>query len=395
MMSRRSDPSSLSARAARPVPIDPGWSVWTRLRDHGRRRGSARRSREAVRRLHGGRGHQPRHAVGRVLLAARAVRVRQDHHAADDRRVRAPERRPDPARRRRHGADPAAQAQREYRVPELRALPAPHGRGERRVRSEVQGRLEAGSARTGRPLARAGRAHRLRAAPPDAALRRPAAARRAGPGADPEPRGAPARRTLGRARREAPQATADRAEGSAGRGRHHVRLRDARPGRGPHDVGPHRGDEPGPRGADRPAEGDLRGAGDRLRRRLPGRLEPDGGERSRSGGRWLPGEARGVRPRRRPGRGGHPRPGEDHDPPRARRPPGAGNERREPRAGHGGTGDLRRLDPAGDREPRAGPTHPGVGAERGWRPAVRVGSRRSPPISRARRCGCCPRPARR
>ena len=115
-------------------------------------------------------------------------------------------------------------------------------------------------------------------AAPEPALRRPAAARRARPGPDPEPQGPPAGRAARRPRRQAPQAPADRAEGPSGRGRHHVHLRDARPGRGPHDVRPHRGDVAGPGRAGRAAQGDLRIAIDRLRRRLPRGVEPDGRE---------------------------------------------------------------------------------------------------------------------
>ena len=100
---------------------------------------------------------------------------------------------------------------------------------------------------------RAGPDVAVREAAPEPALGRPAAARRARPRPDPEPEGAPAGRAARRPRRQAPQAPADRAEGPAGRGRHHVHLRDARPGGGPHDVRPHRGDVAGPRRAGRGA----------------------------------------------------------------------------------------------------------------------------------------------
>ena len=49
---------------------------------------------------------------------------------------------------------------------------------------------------------------------------------------------------------------------------HHVHLRDPRPGRSPHDVGPHRGHERGPGGADRDAGGDLPLARHGVRRQL-------------------------------------------------------------------------------------------------------------------------------
>ncbi len=94
-------------------------------------------------------------ALGRVLLAARPLGLRQDDHAPADRRVRTAGRGPDPARRRGHGADAAAQAQRQHGLPELRAVPAPHGRGERRVRPALPGRLEAGGEDEGGRRARA------------------------------------------------------------------------------------------------------------------------------------------------------------------------------------------------------------------------------------------------
>ena len=80
-------------------------------------------------------------------------------------------------------------------------------------------------------------------APPAGAVRRPAAAGRAGPGAGQPPRGAAARRAARRARPQAAPGHAGRAEADPARGRHHVRLRDARPGRGADHVGPDRGHE--------------------------------------------------------------------------------------------------------------------------------------------------------
>ena len=78
-----------------------------------------------------------RHLPGRVLCAARAVRLRQDHAAAHARRLRDAGRGPRPARRqgphRRAAAPPAGQ----HDVPELRAVPASHRRGQRRVRAQA------------------------------------------------------------------------------------------------------------------------------------------------------------------------------------------------------------------------------------------------------------------
>ena len=80
---------------------------------------------------------------------------------------------------------------------------------------------------------------RARQAQAAAALRRPAAARRAGPGADQPAAGAAARRAARRARPQAAPADADRAQAHPDRGRPHVRPRDPRPGGG-HDHGRHR-----------------------------------------------------------------------------------------------------------------------------------------------------------
>ena len=83
----------------------------------------------------------------------------------------------------------------------------------------------------------------VRQAQAGAAVRRPAAARRAGPGAGAEAGRAAAGRAAGRARCEAAKAAAARAEGAAAAGRHHLHLRDARPGGGADDERPDRRDE--------------------------------------------------------------------------------------------------------------------------------------------------------
>ena len=78
-----------------------------------------------------------RYLPGRVLRAARPVRLRQDHAAAHARRLRDAGRGPRPARRRGHHRRAAAPAAGQHDVPELRAVPASHGRGQRRVRAQA------------------------------------------------------------------------------------------------------------------------------------------------------------------------------------------------------------------------------------------------------------------
>ena len=107
-------------------------------------------------------------------------------------------------------------------------------------------------------LVQAGRVSRRGVRP---ALRRPAAARRPRPGARQHAGRPAARRAARRARPQAARGDAARAQAHPARGRHHVRLRHPRPGRGAHDERPHRGDEPRPGRADRHARRDLRRPG--------------------------------------------------------------------------------------------------------------------------------------
>ena len=118
--------------------------------------------------------------------------------------------------------------------------------------------------------------------PAQPALRRSAAARRAGARARQPPQGAAARRAARRPRPEAPQGPAARAQEHPARRRHHVRLRDARPGGGADDVRPDRGHEPTASSSrcDTPEDVYERPTHD-LRRRLHRRLEPDARRRSR------------------------------------------------------------------------------------------------------------------
>ena len=120
----------------------------------------------------------------------------------------------------------------------------------------------------------------LRPAQAGPALRRPAAACRAGPRARQLPERAPPRRAPRRARPQAPAGDAARAQADPARGRHHVRVRDPRPGRGAHDERPDRGHERRAGRADREPGGDLPPARVGVRRRLHRHGEPAAGHRS-------------------------------------------------------------------------------------------------------------------
>ena len=85
-----------------------------------------------VRRDDGGRRPDAVDPARRVLRAARPLRLRQDHHAADGRRLRGPDRGPHLPRRRRRHAAAAVQARRQHGLPVVRAVPAPDRREERR-----------------------------------------------------------------------------------------------------------------------------------------------------------------------------------------------------------------------------------------------------------------------
>ena len=133
-----------------------------------------------------------------------------------------------------------------------------------RQKADQQGRGEP----PGRRGARDGEDDQARQAQAAADVGRPAAAS----GARPRPRQpavrAPARRAARRPRPQAAPGDADRAQAAPEPARHHVRVRDPRPGRGAVDVRPHRGHARRPRrAAGRPGR-DLRASGVGLRRRL-------------------------------------------------------------------------------------------------------------------------------
>ena len=149
---------------------------------------------QAVRRGHGGRRPRPGDPRRRVLLDARAVGLRQDHRAADDRRLRGADRGQGPPRRAGRDQAGAVRAQRQHRLPGLRAVPAPRRARQRGVRPGGQ----EGAAPRAPPAGRGGTGvrapGRVRRPPARPALRRAAAARRACPCAGQPAQGAAARR---------------------------------------------------------------------------------------------------------------------------------------------------------------------------------------------------------
>ena len=211
----------------------------------GRRRRRPARGDEGLRRPHGGRRPDARDPALELLRAARPVRLRQDHVAADDRRLRGPDRRPRRARRRRRHRRPALQARRQHGLPELRAVPAPRRGAQRRVRARAQagpqGRGPPAGGGGARPRPPAGARPRARPSQLSGGQQQRVALARALVNS---PARAAARRAARRARPQAPQAAADRARPHPARGRRHVRPRDARPGGGHVDGRRHRGHEP-------------------------------------------------------------------------------------------------------------------------------------------------------
>ena len=158
---------------------------------------------------------------------------------------------------------------------------------------------------------------------PGTALGRATPARRARARDRQPPEGAPPRRAARRARPQAPPGDADRAQVDPARGRHHLRVRDARPGRGADDVGPARGVQPGQDRADRAAGGGVRASAERVHRRVRRGLERD----------------RARRPA-------------VHGAPREAHAPGGGRGAGERVARRGGNGARRPVRRAGDAIPR-------------------------------------------
>ncbi len=174
-------------------------------------------------------------------------------------------------------------------VPELQPVPE-HDRARQRGlrpadaqdhcrRAEQAGRRAAGYGRPGR----AGQAVSA------SAVRRPAAARRAGPRAGHRAPSAAARRAAVGAGRQGPAPVARADPDAAAAPRHHYPVRHPRPGRGAVDGRPGRRHAGRAAGADRHAERALLDAGDRVRRGVRRHDEPDP--------RQLSGRRRGHRAR--------------------------------------------------------------------------------------------------
>ena len=93
---------------------------------------------------------RPRRPARRVLLRCSVPqRLRQDHDAADARRVRAARRGHIRSSGRVRAGRPALQARRQHGVPELRPVPAHDGRRERRIRPAPEPRRRSARSRSG------------------------------------------------------------------------------------------------------------------------------------------------------------------------------------------------------------------------------------------------------
>src|ERR1039458_631961 len=134
---------------------------------------------EALPRPAGGPRDLAGHSARQLLLAAGPIGMRQDHHAAPHRRLRATHFRRHPARRRNRQSTQTVRAQRQHRLPELRHLPPSHRARQRGVRPQAPPRH-----RYRRPCARSsatGRSHRQGKPPPRPTFRRRAPTRRSRP----------------------------------------------------------------------------------------------------------------------------------------------------------------------------------------------------------------------
>ena len=144
-------------------------------------------------------------------------------------------------------------------VPVLRALPAQDRRREHGLRAQDQGRAEGRDREPRSNRAAVDPRPRPSARPlPEAALRRPAPARRHGPRHRARPGSLPLRRAAVQPRRQAPRRHARRDQGAAPAARDHDRLRHPRPDRGDDHGRQDRRHARRPRRADRRAARSLR-----------------------------------------------------------------------------------------------------------------------------------------
>ena len=294
---------------------------------------------------------------GRVPDPARSLGIGQDDDPDDARRLRDADPRRDRPRRPADRQPASPQARHRHGVPELRAVPAHDGGGERRLsaagaqaaqgRDQVQGGPRLGD----RP------ARHPRRPPSQPALRRPATAHRHGPGVGVRAQAGADGRTARRPRQAASRADADRDQAHPRKPRRDRGLRHPRPGRGADHVRPgRRGQRRDHPAARRPRPG-LRGAAERLRRPLHRREQPAAGPGRGDRERHLRGRARRrlvgagtVRPHRWCGLADHrqPAPRKGAPRPRCRR-------LSQPLRRRGARADLpRRPHPAPPRRPRPG-----------------------------------------
>ena len=204
----------------------------------------------------------------RIPGAGRTVRLRQVDAAAHDRRARNRHRGHDQDRRAGGQRHRAGRARHRHGVPELRALSAHDGAPEPRLWPEepqdAQGR-DRKARRRGRPDPRDRPVPRPQAAP---AFRRPAPARRHGPGDRARAQGVPVRRAALQPRRQAARADARRDPPAAAAPEDDQRLCHPRPARGDDAGRPAGGHECRADRAGRHAGRAVRAAADPLRRRL-------------------------------------------------------------------------------------------------------------------------------
>ena len=193
-----------------------------RLMGHGGTRQSRTRAcHQALWRDGRGRRDRPARARRRLLLPARPVGLRQDLDAAHDRRPRKRQRRRHPDRRGQRHRPAARQARHGDDVPELRAVPASELPRQCRLLAEDARRRQGDAARDRRwSSSSSSRWRPYAAARARAAVRRPAAARRAGarahhPSADPAARRAAFGARSFPARAHARRVAAPAAAGSA------------------------------------------------------------------------------------------------------------------------------------------------------------------------------------